>query len=403
MTRRRISYEVVYDVLVNERHAHLALKELRLDSQDQAFVSALVYTTLQHAMYLEYQFSDLIDTKTPKTVHTVLLLAAAQHYKMRDIPDYAIVNESVNLVKSIGQGRYSGLVNAVLKKMLSREVRSISGDLLEVTSIEFSMPLWILKLLSSQYSETYAIDYAKYCQSVKPTYGWLNTLVETSNPSEIFVDIDRGIVSPDVFQKDYLQKGQLVIQDINSRSVVDNIPLNEGMRVLDCCCAPGTKTVRIANKLKTSGEIVGIDLHYNRVLKTQELMQRCNVEIATILEGDASTIRFEEKFDVALVDAPCSGLGVLSHKHDLRYHIKPDELDDLQKIQKEILNNISEFVKIDGLLVYATCTLNTKENRKQIDLFLESHPNYILEYDKLYNPMETLGDGFYVAHCRRTW
>ena len=132
-------------------------------------------------------------------------------------------------------------------------------------------------------------------------------------------------------------------------------------------------------------------------------MKRANVQNATIIQGDAAEVKFDEEFDVVLIDAPCSGLGVLSHKHDLRYNIQPTDLDDLEKIQADILNNVAQYIKEDGLLVYATCTLNKKENEKQIEKFLKRHDNYELIFEKTYNPLQTLGDGFYVAHCRKKW
>ncbi|AMC93439.1 rRNA methyltransferase [Erysipelothrix larvae] len=401
--RRKISYSVLHDVLVKGKHAHLVLKAFKLDAQDQAFVSALVYTALQHKMYLEYQFDDFIDNKTPDSVRIVLLIAACQYYKMRDIPEYAIVNESVNLMKAVGQKRYSGLVNAVLKKMIQRKERAIDGDALDVASIQYSMPLWILKLLKGQYSESFALEYAQYCQSIKPTYGWMNQLVDHHITEEmLFLDVDKKIVKPEVFQSDYLEHGVLVIQDINSQDVVNSFDIVEGMDVLDCCCAPGTKTLRLANRLKNTGSIIGVDLHESRVLKTQDLMERTGVTNTRIIQGDAATIAFESLFDIVLVDAPCSGLGVLSHKHDLRYHIKPSDLDELQSIQYDILQNTSKVVKPGGLLVYATCTLNRKENEKQIQRFIEAYPEFECVYEKTYNPMDTLGDGFYVAHCRKS-
>lgn len=401
--RRKISYKVLREVLINDRHAHLVLKELEVESQDQAFISALVYTVLQNMLYLEYQFNDLIKSNTDKDVQIVLLMAAAQVYKMRDIPDYAVVSESVELTKQIGRKHSAGFVNAVLKKMIDRQKRPILGDKLDVLSIETSMPIWILKLLRSQYSEEFAIEYANYVQTIKPTYAWINELKPTEIDLSYFSNQDPLIAKSSLFKSELLKDAHVVIQDINSQAVVDMMPIEKGMRILDCCCAPGTKTLKIANRLENTGEIVGVELIAPRVKVTQELMKRANVLNTTILEGDASSVQLEGLFDIALIDAPCSGLGVLSHKHDLRYHIKPDQLDELQVIQAAILENIAQYIKIGGTLVYATCTLNKKENEKQIANFIEKNENFKVTYEKTYNPMETQGDGFYVAHCKRTW
>ncbi|NLW15299.1 MAG: methyltransferase domain-containing protein [Erysipelothrix sp.] len=401
--RREKSYYVLSEVLIKERHAHLVLKELNLKEEDQAFVSALVYTVLQNKLFLEYQFEDLIKRKPKNKVRIVLLMAAAQAFKMSEIPDYALVSEYVELTKKIGEEHASGFVNATLKKMLDRHERKLDMDSLEGISIYYSIPVWILSLLKAQYSYDFALSYAKYIQSIKPTYGWVNTLKTDSIDPSYFDDVEQGIVNTKIFRSEVLDKASVVIQDKNSQDVVNTIPIEKGMDILDCCCAPGTKTLRIANILENTGDIIGVDLIPARVKVTKELMERANVLNTKILEGDAQEISFDKEFDIALIDAPCSGLGVLGHKHDLRYNIQPSDLDDLQTLQANILKNISQYVKKGGLLVYATCTLNKKENEKQIEKFLKENEGYELIYEKTYDPVATQGDGFYVAHCLKKW
>ena len=401
--RREVSYQVLVEVLHHDRHAHLVLKECDLDEQDQAFVSALVYTVLQNLYYLRYQFEDLMKRKPNKKIELIFLMASAQAFMMDEIPDYALVNEYVSLTKKVNEKHSAGFVNAVLKKMLSRGEKPLDTSSLEGVSIKTSMPLWILNLLKHQYSEDFAIEYAYYVQSVKPTYGWVNRLKVDQVDEKYFNQKNPHIVEPIIFRSDVLEEAKVVIQDINSKDVVDTMPLEKGMNVLDCCCAPGTKTLRIANLMENTGQILGVELHESRVKVTQDLMKRAKVTNASIIQGDAQDIQFDENFDLALIDAPCSGLGVLAHKHDLRYHIKPEDLDDLEVLQMNILDNISKYIKIDGVLVYATCTLNKKENEKQIEKFLRKHENFALIYEKTYHPMETLGDGFYVAHCQKRW
>lgn len=401
--RRKESYLVLREVLVNKRHAHLVLKELNLDDQDQAFVSALVYTVLQNLLFLEYQFNDLIKANTDMSLKIIFYMAAAQAYKMRDIPDYAIVNESVELAKEIGEKYRSGFVNAVLKKMVARGERVIDKEGVDKLSIETSMPLWILKLLQSQYSFEFASAYAHYVQGIKPTYAWINKLVDADVNMDHFEQGEYLIAKSSLFKDDSLAKAAVVIQDKNSQAVVDSIPIEEGMHILDCCCAPGTKTLRIANRMNNTGSLIGVDNVPVRVEVTRDLMKRAGVRNAEIIEADATEIAFETEFDLALIDAPCSGLGVLAHKHDLRYNIQPSDLDELQQVQRDILSNIAKYIKVNGTLVYATCTLNKKENEKQIEAFLNTHENYELVFEKTYDPVKTLGDGFYVAHCIRKW
>lgn len=401
--RRLEAYNVLSDVEFRDRHAHLVLKEKELDTKSQAFVSALVYTVLQHSLFLDYQFQDLVDAKLPKEVALVIKMACAQYFKMDDVPDYALVNEYVELSKTIGKKRYSGVVNAVLKKVIKRGLRPIEETGLKRASIEYSMPLWILNLLSKQYDEKFAIDYAIYCQEIKPSYVRINTLKDFPLDMSYFEEYNNALIAKsELFRSDYLENGVVLIQDINSQKVVPFMNLEDNLEVLDCCCGPGTKTSHIAALMNNTGHIDGVELHQSRADKTSELMERVGATNTTIITSDVLEYQTDKKYDRILLDAPCSGLGVLSHKHDLRYHIKPEDLDALILLQADMLDHVATLLEVDGILVYATCTLNRKENEKQVEAFLARNSNYELLESELCNPMETLGDGFYIAQCRRT-
>lgn len=397
--RRKISYDILEPVLNQKQHAHRLLQALDLEPQDQAFVSALVYTVLENKLYLEYQLQHYIK-KTPNPKLKVLLLMGACELLLMETKAYAVVNEYVDLAKKLNFNHQTGFVNSVLKNVSEKGLLAVSGSELEIVSIEKSVPIWILKLLKSQYSEDFALDYANYIQEIKPIYGWINHL-KYDQDSEKY--LDNKVVDKQVFNTDLIKKSNLIIQDINSQKVIDDLPIEVGMDILDCCCAPGTKTLKLANRLNNTGRLIGVDIAPRRVEITHELMENANVKNATILQGDATTLEFEHMFDIALIDAPCSGLGVIAHKHDLRYNVTPEDLDDLQVIQKGILRNISQYVKVEGLLVYSTCTLNKKENEKQIEAFLKDNDNFECIYQETMDPIISRGDGFYVAHLLRKW
>lgn len=402
--RRLEAYKVLEAVYFNGRHAHLVLKDQAFEPEDQAFISALVYTTLQHSLFLDYQFEDLVDSKLPKHVKLILRMACAQYFKMEAIPDYALVNEYVELTKTIQKKHHAGVVNAVLKKIIARGARPIEATGLSRASIEYSMPLWILKLLSKQYSDDFAIAYAKYCQEIKPSYVRLNTLKDQSQTDMSVFDSYNGqmIAKPELFRSGYFEAGLALIQDINSQRVVNHMELEPNMEVLDCCCGPGTKTSQIAALLNNTGHIDGVELYASRAKATVELMNKVGAINTTIHTSDVLDFNSGKHYDRILVDAPCSGLGVLSHKHDLRYHILPDDLDALQKLQAAMLEHLKDQVKVGGLLVYSTCTLNRKENEKQIENFLANNPQYECLLSETLDPVETKGDGFYIAKLKRT-
>ncbi|CAM3657309.1 transcription antitermination factor NusB [Erysipelothrix urinaevulpis] len=403
--RRELAYQVMEEVMVHNHHAHLELKRLDLDKEeDQAFISALVYTSLQNYLYLDYQIDPFLKKNTAIEIRLVLIMALAQKYFMNPIPDYALVNESVELIKKVHSKHVAGVVNAVLKKILSQGKRNLPSDPVKALSIETSMPEWIIRLLSSQYSISFARDYAHYCQQIKPNYVRINPFKHDEKLYD-HLEENQGVyhAKSSLFQHQFLNDGYVLIQDINSQEVVKYLELEEGMRVLDCCCGPGTKTTQIAEGLNNTGEIIGVELHESRSNVTVELLKRWGVKNTKIVTQDVLTFQDNELFDAVLLDAPCSGLGVLSHKHDLRYHIKPEELDELQVIQKKMLNHLATQVKVGGILVYATCTLNKKENEKQIESFLKVHDNYEMLTSVTLDPMARQGDGFYIAQCRRTW
>lgn len=402
MNKRYQAYKLLKEIIFEKRHAHLVLKESDANKEDQKFITALVYTVLQNYLLLTYQLDRYIDKKIDKEVWLLLMMAGAELLKMDGTPDYAVGNYYVDLTKKIKKSRLSGVVNAVIKKISQNGMMPIEGDTIKIASITYSIPEWILRLLKSQYSEAFAIDYAKYTSGIKPNYVRFNTLKNCPYDEELFEKIDGNIVSKStLFQSDYLEKGCVVIQDINSQKVVPYLELKENMSVLDVCCGPGTKTLHIANELNNTGKIIGVELHQSRSDKTIELLQRCDVTNTEVITQDALDFTSNELFDRILVDAPCSGLGVLTGKPDLRYNILPEHLDELETLQAQILQHVSQFLKVEGILVYATCTLNKKENERQIQKFLLNNENYTLIEDETLVPMNTNGDGFYMAKLKR--
>lgn len=402
--RRATAFKILKSVMIEDHHAHLELKKLELPEEDQAFISALVYTSLQNYLFLNYQIDNLIRKNTNEEVRILLIMALAQYFLMNPIPDYALVNEHVELSKTSGLDGFSGLINKVLKNVIQRGKREEPKDDLDRLSIQTSMPKWILSLLTAQYSFDFAKEYAEYCQKEKPSYVRLNPRRSIDGLQDFTEDYNGAkIARSSLFQSQHLNEGNLLIQDINSQKVVDYLDLEENLEVLDCCCGPGTKTSQISDLMQNTGQIDGIELHERRSIETRKLLDRWGSTNTKVITSDVLDFETDKRYDRILIDAPCSGLGVISHKHDLRYHIQPSDLDDLEEIQANILDHTAKFLKVDGILVYATCTLNKKENEKQIQKFLKKHPNYELLEEKTLNPMTTLGDGFYIAQCRRTW
>ncbi len=196
----------------------------------------------------------------------------------------------------------------------------------------------------------------------------------------------------------------MLIQNYSSQQIVRYLDVRAGMRVLDACAAPGTKTQQIAMLMNNQGEIIANELHENRTKLIDELMERTGVSIVTSRSSDASVYdeHQKESYDRVLLDVPCSGLGDLSHKPEIRWHLKPEDIDQITAIQAKILEANAPYVKPGGILVYSTCTLNRKENENRIRAFLERHTEYELCEEHTFFPFVTKSDGFYCAKLIRT-
>lgn len=391
--------EISYDILVNKQYANLELKKLS-NHPHKSFITRLVYTCYQQDELLKFQYSDLLHTTVPDEIETILLMAAAQKYFFNQVEDYALVNESVNLAKKVNR-KYSNLVNAVLKKMIQRELRySNSGDEVLDLSINTSHPIWMTKLLIAQYGLQQTKDLLHHHNTQPPLYIRLNEKkieVEEALTNYPIYKIDNQFVADStVFRTDALENGLMLVQDRNSQQLINNIKFNADDNVLDACTAPGTKLTQMADQV-LDGQCVGVDVHEHRIELTRQLVERWGNNNVELITSDILDYETDQQFDKILCDVPCSGLGVIRRKPDLKRRIHPEDLDALELLQAQILNHVKQFLKIGGQLIYSTCTLNKKENQKQVEKFLKDNPAFTcLSEETLWGPQND-GDSFYEA------
>jgi 16S rRNA (cytosine967-C5)-methyltransferase len=212
------------------------------------------------------------------------------------------------------------------------------------------------------------------------------------------------IADPKVVKHDIFTSGKVIIQDENSQRVCVFADVKPNEIVLDVCSAPGTKTVQLAALMQNKGKILAVDIHPHRIKLVDQLVERSGATIISTLVADATNLPSDLKqkmFDTVLIDAPCSGLGVLRRKPDIKMTIMPSDLDGIQKLQESILNESSACVKVGGQLIYATCTINKKENQLQVQSFLSTHPDFELTDQQQFLPHQSDGDGFYMAKLIR--
>lgn len=398
MNERNTVWIILKRVFEEHGYASLIMRNMKdIPVDKRGFITECVYGTIRNYSLLEYQWRRY--ASHVKTGTALLLDMACYEIFFMNSPSYAVVNETVSLARK----QEKGFVNALMHKVLKNGLQE-SDDL----SIQYSHPAWMIRMWNAQYGKDKTLEILKNDQIRPDVMGRVNTLV--SNKEEIekkdgihFIN-DLSFTSEKPLQHTSLfQDGSILIQNPGSIEIVNTLQVQPGMNVLDVCAAPGTKTQLMAMYMHNEGNITACDLYEQRVRLIDELMERTHVSIVHTKVQDAMKAHaFErESFDRILCDVPCSGLGDLSHKPEIRWHLKPENIDELVKTQKEILENASEYLKVNGILVYSTCTLNTKENERQISSFLKKHPEYELLNEKTIFPHDGMYDGFYMASLRK--
>lgn len=413
MNARMFAYTALRKICLENTYSNLYLrKELdKADAKDKGFITQLVYGTLQNYRFCRYQW-EVYAKHLPKDEIALLLdMSVYQLLCMDKVPTYAIINEAVEIAKKVHQQQVGNLVNAILHKVVQNGKRDIVGNEVEQLAIETSHPDWIVFMWKTQYGLSTAKQICYSNMEIKPQCARVNTLKTTKEAllkEELFVE---GEMSEDalLYQGDslvhttYYQEGLLAIQDEASQLVAILLDPQKNERILDVCAAPGTKSTHIAQRMQNEGTVICGDIHEHRVKLIEEGATRLGVHILDARVMDARILEGLEEgsFDRVLCDVPCSGYGVLARKSDIKYHMKSEDMDTLIPLQAEILKKAATMVKTGGILLYSTCTLNKKENEKQIQKFLQEHDTYEVVEERTVFPFEVHSDGFYMAKMKK--
>lgn len=415
MKARLKAYHILKDICMEKRYSNLALKE-ELDAfsdVDKGFITNIVYGTLQHYRYVRYQWKDYANSMPKEEVALLVDMSVYQIFFMDKVPNYAIVNEAVEISKGLFGGKYEKFMNAILHTVLRNGERVISGSEEERMAIRYSFPLWIVKMWSKQYGKETCFKICESLNRIPNQSARVNTLkiskqeLMESNSKFVEGNIARDAVFYDggnIAHSEEFKKGFVTIQDESSQLVAEFLNPQENEVILDMCAAPGSKTCHIGSLMKNKGKLYALDIHEHRVELIKYNARRLGIIMIEALCKDASNLSdtFEkESFDKILLDGPCSGYGVISRKGDIKYHMKSEDMDSCIKMQRVLLDSASEYVKVNGEIIYSTCTLNKKENEKQIEAFLQRHKNFELIEEKTIFPFEYNSDGFYMAKIKR--
>lgn len=429
-TARSLALAVLEDVLMNQAYSNIALnkhlKGSQLSVADKGLVTEIVYGTVARKLTLEWYLSHFIEDrdKLDNWLYILLLLSAYQLRYLDKIPNHAVVNEAVELAKARKKGSEK-LVNAVLRRILREgwpDIDSIKRKN-KRDSIAYSLPVWIVSKLKEEYGEERAQAIFK---SLLVRNKASIRVTDLSRKEEIkaVLEANDSPLSPSSLVKeqghfaghDLFSEGAITIQDESSQLVAPTLDLQGHEQVLDACAAPGGKTAHMASYL-TSGKVTALDLYDHKLDLIQENAERLGVaDRVQTQKLDARKVHeFFEKdsFDKILVDAPCSGIGLLRRKPDIKYNKETADFTSLQEIQLEILGSVCQTLRKGGIITYSTCTIVSEENFQVVEAFLESHPEFeqvkleheckdILKDGCILITPELYGsDGFFISQFRK--
>ncbi len=372
-----------------------------LSVKDRGLMTELVYGVLRYRNRLDWalgQFCRKSIQKLSPTLRNILRMGAYQILFLDRIPARAVVDEAVDLTQRKGVKGLGGFVNAVLRS-LDRDRAAITypdfkTDPVRYLSVFYSHPEWMVNRWLKRYGPERTMALCQANNQIPPVTLRTNTLLTTRESLEAQlknegVDVEGCTVSPlalrikdGVFtQSAAYRKGWFYIQDEAAQLVVLGLAPRPGEVILDACAAPGGKTTHIAQVMANEGRIIALDLKAQRLELVRENCQRLGIRIVECLLGDARAVKGLKnlKFDRILVDAPCSGLGVLRRNPEGKWTKTEDLIQQYARLQLEILEGVSPWLKEDGVLMYSTCSTEPEENEQVVRKFLSAHPEYRIQ------------------------
>ncbi len=405
---RELALGILLEVSAGQEYSHIALRNVLdkyqyLEKQERAFLTRLVEGTLERRIELDYiidQFSSVKVRKQKPVIRELLRMSVYQLKYMDSVPDSAVCNEAVKLAQKKGFRQLKGFVNGVLRNIARNlgEVKLPSEkEPVRYLSVRYSMPEWMVKewltLYGREQTETMlAAFYEKAPLTIRVNKNRISPaeLKKRLEARNIHVQpapyID-GALQMDGF--DYLggldefREGLFQVQDVSSMLAVEIAGVKAGDRCIDVCAAPGGKSLYLAEKAGETGGVDARDLTDYKAEMIRDNAERLGVTNVTVSVKDACVYdeASKEKADVLLADLPCSGLGVLSKKTDLKYRMSKEQQQELQELQRKILSTVEAYVKPGGILVYSTCTINRGENEENVRWFLSHFPYEAVSLD----------------------
>ncbi len=432
---RRIAADALIRMETDGSYSSFALnallkKEPSLSEKDGALATRLIYGVLERKFTLDYNLALYLKEPLKKlrpNVLTCMRLGAYQILFSDKIPARAAVNESVALVKELGAGYASGMVNAVLRKVaeggfrLPREEEDITAYL----SVKYACPPELLLHFLKYYGRENTEQHLSASLSARPLFIRMNTLRCTEDALRKAFAEEGASVTPTTLEGCYIlsasgnitsyaafRDGLFHVQDMSSQIDAMLLGAKPGMTVVDCCAAPGGKSFTAAQYMENAGTLIACDLYSHKTALIETGAHRLGINNISVRQEDAAQLwRSGISADAVLCDVPCSGFGVIGRKPEIRYK-SPAQFSALPETQYDILVSGARMVKPGGTLVYSTCTLNPSENEDVCGRFLSEHPDYSISRDPVYRAAADgdymtvfaspdAGDGFFAAKFER--
>lgn len=441
-TARYLALESLEKVLTSGAYSNLQLNQVieknNLADNDRRLLTNLVYGVIQHRLTLEYWLEPFTKgKKIDDWVKALLMMAIYQYHYLDKVPDWAVTDESIKLAKQRGHEGIRKFVTAILHRILREGLTDFNQIASETTraSIEYSVPEWLITELINQYGTEKMIEIVQSLNQPANQSLRINTRLtdkeevsrqlyeadldfRDSQVAENALVLEHGVIA----NTEAFKNGEITIQDESAMLAVENMHLQPSFRVLDACAAPGGKTVQIAAVLdaEAGGQVTALDIHQHKIKLIESNAKRLAVnDVVKAIDLDARKVdeKFtDESFDAILIDAPCSGFGLIRRKPEIRYEKQLSDSYNLQKIQLEILAAVAPKIKKNGIITYSTCTILRQENDDVVNQFLANHPEFTLERTQTnlnlkddresdtltILPSDYGSDGFFVSSLRRT-
>ena len=430
---RSLAYEVLFTIIQEDGYSNITLNkyfnQYKVEEQDKRFISEVVYGTIKNKLYLEHILKSYSKGRVKPKVKIILLMSIYQLLYMDKTPNFAIIDEAVKLSKKIAGNITGKFVNGILRN-IERNAKNLELKYKNETEqfcVENSCPKELFDILNKQYGKDKAQSIVvSFNQKSKNSirYNPLKTtksdLIDKmgSAVSESEICEDSLILNKLNIDNSLFANGYYIIQDEASALVASSIglPVDKEYKILDTCAAPGGKSLHIASKYFNSS-LVSCDKYIHKLKLIEDNTAKLGISNIEIKEQDATinNSSFNDKFDIVICDVPCSGIGVIKNKPEIKYKITNSYVEEISKLQYQILDNSKKYVKNNGILMYSTCTIDKRENIKNIEKFLKENKDFSLESISLNNsivktrengvleilPDEYSCDGFFIAKLKK--